>query len=198
VSILIEALSVVIRRDAIDSKYPGGWGAFRHVIPNEQWCADDYLVRVGFMHPGDVRVFVTELEANGLVFNRNGTSVDIAVIDQSTKKSTVPTPWLRGGEVHIPDGGMVTCCELVGAPQQNLSVPAMWNYASSLSASYARSPVGAVDEWELVNRDEGVHTYRHRQTGVLRYVPVLPRRWMRMSLPTQVLQIWKLRWLARA
>jgi len=46
VAILIEAISVVIKRSVIDNKFPGGWEAFAEDCPNQTLCADSALARV--------------------------------------------------------------------------------------------------------------------------------------------------------
>jgi hypothetical protein len=52
-AVLIEAISVVIRADTLLKKFPGGWGAFKLIVPNQTLCADNEIVRVGFMAPQD-------------------------------------------------------------------------------------------------------------------------------------------------
>ena len=60
-AVLVEALSVIVRRDAIVRKYRGGWQEFLQHVPNNTFCTDDELARVGFMHPKDVEAYVTHL-----------------------------------------------------------------------------------------------------------------------------------------
>ena len=57
-AILVEAISVVIKRSVIDQKFPGGWEAFVEDCPNRTLCADSALARVGFMTPVDVESYV--------------------------------------------------------------------------------------------------------------------------------------------
>lgn len=83
-AIFIEAISVIIRADALLDKYPGGWCAFERMVPNRTLCADNELVRVGFMTPQDVESFIKSLERVGLEFLRSGKAIDIAVVDQIT------------------------------------------------------------------------------------------------------------------
>jgi len=45
-SVLIEAISVLIKKSAIDSKWPGGWSSFVKQVPNQTLCYDALLVRV--------------------------------------------------------------------------------------------------------------------------------------------------------
>jgi hypothetical protein len=57
-SVLIEAISVVMRADELLKKFPGGWDAFKGIVPNQTLCADNEIVRVGFMTPQDVESFI--------------------------------------------------------------------------------------------------------------------------------------------
>ena len=56
-AVLVEGISVIVRRDAIESKYDGGWDTFVDNVPNATLCADDEIARVGFMGPADVEAF---------------------------------------------------------------------------------------------------------------------------------------------
>jgi hypothetical protein len=76
--VLIEAISVVIRRNEIEASYPGGWKSFAADAPNSTLCADSQLARVGFMQPSDVQAYVSELERSGLVYEEGGSAKDIA------------------------------------------------------------------------------------------------------------------------
>ena len=67
-AVLVEALSVIVRRDRIEEKYSGGWSAFKKSIPNATFCADDEIAAVAFMSPNDVQAYVNRLERKGLVF----------------------------------------------------------------------------------------------------------------------------------
>jgi len=50
-AVLVEAISVVVRRDAIDRSFGGGWRAFVSCVPNTTLSTDDQLARVGFTSP---------------------------------------------------------------------------------------------------------------------------------------------------
>ncbi|PKN10498.1 MAG: hypothetical protein CVU72_00990, partial [Deltaproteobacteria bacterium HGW-Deltaproteobacteria-7] len=80
--LLVEGISVIIKRDAIDKKYPGGWDGFVEDVPNKTLCEDDYIARVGFMTPLDVGEYITQLEGYGFQHMENGYAIDIVVVDQ--------------------------------------------------------------------------------------------------------------------
>ncbi len=81
-AVLIEAISVVVRADSLLKSFNGNWEAFKEIVPNQTLCADNEIVRVGFMTPTDVESFINKLEKHGLVFIGNGESLDTCVVDQ--------------------------------------------------------------------------------------------------------------------
>ena len=92
-AVLVEAISVIVRRDAINRSYDGGWAGFLSHVPNNTLCADHELARVGFTDPKTVEHFINDLRRHGPVFLSNGKSIDIAVLDQQ-RGPTEPCDWL--------------------------------------------------------------------------------------------------------
>lgn len=120
-SILIEAISVIVRNEALASRYPGGVGGYAADCPNHTFCSDGRLARVGFLSPRDVRFFVEMLEFHGLVGQHGAASIDIAVVDQNQG----PDPcclWLDFG--HLPNG--TAHCWPAGEEAGRLAVPHGW------------------------------------------------------------------------
>lgn len=95
-AVLAEAISVIVRRDSIERRLPGGWSAFVRSVPNATLCDDGIIARVGFMDPRDVGRYIDWLERKGLVFVRDGKTIDLAVVDQFTGP-TAPCEWLEFG-----------------------------------------------------------------------------------------------------
>ena len=81
-AVLIEGISVVIRADSLLAKFPGGWETFKTIVSNKTLCADNELIRVGFMTPDDVEPFIIKLEKAGLQFLKEEEAIDIVVADQ--------------------------------------------------------------------------------------------------------------------
>lgn len=146
-AVLVEAISVIVRRDAINKRFTGGWRGFLNTVPNNTLCADDDLARVGFMSPPDVEEFVRHLERAGLVFTSNGKALDIAVVDQM-RGPTVPAEWLEFAHLALSgNGGQVAACWLFEGPRiaagthmsakgGSLATPEGWTYEDSLSANF--------------------------------------------------------------
>lgn len=162
--VLVEAISVIVRRKRIDAVYPGGWPAFVHDCPNSTLCADDDLARVGFMAPDDVKRFCLGLERAGLTFVKDQQAIDLAVVDQFTGPTT-GCDWLDFGHTDSDDIRVVSC-RLVGSPDALIALPAGWRYESSLSKSSVFVPRGAAgSDLALIRREGATEVYLHRATG---------------------------------
>ena len=85
-AVIGECISVITRLSTIDTKFPGGLTNFRSCVPNQTYCNDGSLVRVGFMTPADASVWTRYLEDSGLIFIRKidgeYCAIEIVVVDQ--------------------------------------------------------------------------------------------------------------------
>jgi hypothetical protein len=104
-AVLVEGISVLVRKDSIASKMTGGNARFRLLIPNSTFCEDDQLARVGFLIPAEVESFIDELKNVGLTFMEDGKAVDIMVCDQQ-RGPTIDCDWLEFCHLTI-EGGKV-------------------------------------------------------------------------------------------
>jgi len=98
-AVLVEAISVIVRREAVEARFVGGIPEFLRAVPNRTACNDNDLIRVGFMDTSDADAYVTSLVAAGLVFRRDDTTMDIAVVIQK-KGPTLASPWLEYQDVE--------------------------------------------------------------------------------------------------
>lgn len=167
-AVLIEAISVVIRRAAIDDRYPGGWPAFCESVPNNSLCADDDLLRVGFMTPPDVRAFIEHLIDRGLRYLEEGTAIDLVLVDQ-LHGFAAPCEWahlcrLRSG---IEREFAVSACQAAGRDFDSLATPGGWQYEGSISQSFVFVPHGHFDRVMRRVRceDDGTEVYNSALTG---------------------------------
>jgi hypothetical protein len=166
-AVLIEAISVVVRRDRIAVRYAGGWEAFEHDVPNGTLCADDDLARVGFMSPPDAKAFIAALEEEGLRFLVDGIAEDVAVVDQQQGPLN-PCRWLTFGKRTLEGGGTVaTCWHTEGTgPAAPLATPAGWEFEGSLSQQFHFVPAERMEEHvHLLRRDAGQDVYLDLTTG---------------------------------
>ncbi|MFO1037625.1 MAG: hypothetical protein U1E45_12315 [Geminicoccaceae bacterium] len=166
-AVLVEAISVVIRIDALLPAFGGALDAFRAEVPNDTLCADRELARVGFMVPDDTRQFVERLAGRGLVYLADGKARDLVVVDQQ-RGPAVACDWIEFGHVAM-DGDpsrRVACCRLAGSKQTTLATPPGWSFERSLSSSFGFSPTAAVPQsLDFLRHERGFDVYRSRLTG---------------------------------
>jgi hypothetical protein len=105
-AVLIEAISVVIRCEAIVKKFMGGVEAFMASLPNKTLCSDGELACVNFMVPTDVQAYVEYLTKNRLTYKQSDESVDIVVVDQQLGMTTVCS-WYFWGQSRLSDAGEI-------------------------------------------------------------------------------------------
>jgi hypothetical protein len=125
-AVLLEAISVIVRIEAIQEHYPGSWDAFRDAAPNQTLCADSQLARIGFMSRVDVESFIKELEKYGLIYMDDGVCVDIAVADQQ-RGFAIKCDWAQCGSVSI-DGNNIKACQAIEDDSFQLMTPDGWQY----------------------------------------------------------------------
>jgi len=165
-AVLVEGISVIVRRKSIEDKYPGGWKRFVENVPNASLCADDEIARVGFMNPQDVQGFVQHLKKNNLIFIDNEKAIDIAVAEQ-LGGLTVPCNWLVFGHVSLSESGFrIAACRFTGSNLTVIITPENWKYEESLSNTYIFAPSEDVDETlKFLRHENGLDVYLNLVTG---------------------------------
>lgn len=177
-AVLVEAISVIVRRDSINLRFPGDWQAFESSVPNATLCADKQIVRVGFMTPNDVQNFVTYLEDQGLTFLAEEKAVDLAVVDQQ-RGITTPCDWLEFGELPFGNTGeKVSACWFFEGKRiygkglyfqdssMDLCVSLAWKFEGSLSQRTTFIESSEVEKRLILLRSEdGVDVYLDTQSG---------------------------------
>lgn len=151
-AVLAEAISVIVRKDAVAARLPGGEARFLELVPNRTLCDDQDLYRVGFLSPEETARFTDALQDAGLIFLGDDTcAVDLAVVDQQHGPTTACT-WLGFGRADPQGAGQwVSLCWLRaadGAPAdlagalaaQPLATPSGWRYETSLSRQFSFTP----------------------------------------------------------
>ena len=171
-AVLIEGISVIIRVDSLLAAFDNGWNSFRNEVPNRTMCADDELVRVGFMIPDDAERYVKDLEARSLRYLVDGISQDIVVVDQLSGP-VVRCDWIEFGHVNI--GGnptkRVAACRLHGSSQYQIVTPEGWRFEDSLSSEHGFAPTEHIDRsLEFLRSEDGRDVYLNALTGKEVYI----------------------------
>lgn len=137
-AVLVEGISVIVKRERIDDAYPGGWSGFVSDCPNRTLCADRNLARVGFMDQSIADGFVLDLLGRGLAFE------DFALVDQVVG-AMGDTGWLEVGTVVLDGRNRVGVARLKGDDEKQLALPDGWSYERSLTSKfgYQRLVVGS-------------------------------------------------------
>ncbi len=78
-AVLIEGLNVIVRCETASRLYPDGVQGMARDCPNNTFCTDGSLARIGFMSIADARRFIANLEGYGLTYSVNGECMDIAL-----------------------------------------------------------------------------------------------------------------------
>jgi hypothetical protein len=169
-AVLIEAISVVVRREGIENRFHGGTPVFERAIPTAASCHDDQLFCVGFMDSSDANAYVTTLEAAGLIYEQNGSAADISVVDQRNGPA-LPSPWLEFRNVEF-NGMKLNLCWAAGSTPRKVSAPPNWKYEGSLSATGGGfMPLSAIGErMKFLRRQDNVDVYLDLQTNKEIYV----------------------------
>lgn len=97
-TILIEAISVVVRCDSLERLGPEASDHFYSSIPNQTYYSDARLARVGFMDEHDALGFIAFLKSLGLVHLQDDESHDFAIVLQGQRDSS-RCDWLERFEI---------------------------------------------------------------------------------------------------
>ena len=131
-SVLVEAVCVIIQRKRLDQTYPGGTDAFlahsdRRSAEHRYVCMDDHLVCLSYFSPDAADRGIVPLIREGLTETDDDGFVDFAVVDQRYGPS-LPCAWLSWS--RDPSG--YGCAWLAGELPGELSAPEGWTVSSSL------------------------------------------------------------------
>lgn len=142
-SVLIEALTLVVRKEQLDMRYPGGSTAFLEATlrlespPRFVCCGDSHLVNLSFSDPDHLEPAAELLREQGFIDVDDGVVVDMAYVDQRYGPS-MPCSWLEWK--RHPDG-----FTYAGSPARSRatwrrttsgppSAPAVWSAATSATS----------------------------------------------------------------
>lgn len=166
-AVLVEGFSVVVRKEAIEHKFPGGMDAYVRQRLNETYCADERLCRVSFTVGADASAYVRQLVAAGLEGPAEGPSPDLAIaIDFSGH--LIPCDWLEL-EVrwHSIDGDTwgVMVAKLPGERVTSFAAPGNWRPGTLKTISEDESAQYEVVKIDQLDEGGIIETIRHRETG---------------------------------
>lgn len=187
-AVLTEALSVIIKDSSIKNKFIGGTREFFKTIPNNTYCSDGQIHRLGFMRPRDTEDYIFNLERNGLIFTLGDNCVDLAVVDM-LKGPTMSCKWLgfarqkffSGSKKYehsdeefsiswlLPESGVY------GIPVNNnwectISVPSKWTPDKAIYGTNFIPSERLNDSLIEVGNEKGLVKYFYAATGQFVYI----------------------------
>jgi hypothetical protein len=121
VSVLAEAISVVMSCSAVQRHYPGGLAALARDTPAGSFCSDGLLARAGFTSRGAAEFFAALMRASGLTQFVRGHAADYVLVDEQSGPLSACL-WLEFG--HDRNG--VALCWHAAARRGSLRVPEGW------------------------------------------------------------------------
>ena len=168
-----QTISVVVRNATIEAHFPGGMLAFARSCPNQTFCTDGTISRVGFMVQNDAQIFANRLAATGLAPSPTETASEIALVIQGQGFS-YPCDWLQLG---LFDG--YPAVWMAGTDRGTFFIPEL-ELNSSMAPPIREAELRESFEFIGLKANGKVEVYRHKTTGELRYVgrPFHPvRKW---------------------
>lgn len=173
-SVLVEAICVVVRRTSLNRKFPGGVDAFlsrassRLSSEHRYICSDESFVCLSYYTPDAADRGAAPLIEAGLTEIEGDEFVDFAMVDQQYGP-TLPCHWLAWS--RDPEG--FTCAWLAGELPGELSAPREWT--PEQSRRLARFDIRNIPDRAMKLADEnGVETWLDFMTG--RITMSMPRR----------------------
>jgi hypothetical protein len=166
-SILIEAVCLVVPRLVLDVSFPGGTDALlAHCIANENVryaIADAHLVSVSTLDPQSISPLVDQLIDLGIVGSEDGTRAGEFVFVDMLTGPALPCDWL-GITLH-PHG--FAFAELVGYPVCAFETPQGWTLLESWVLSRTDIRDGGPDAIMPLGISDGVETIVDLTSGRL-------------------------------
>lgn len=127
-AITIHFLTVVIRIDSIEKKYPGGLNAFMKCYTS--W-RDSNLIGIGFMSNGEAEEFIDKLTNIGFNYIVNDEYVDIAIVDM-IRGLFLPCKWLETSIINLNNKSVkVSTCWLKESTDKDIGVRLSKDYEPS-------------------------------------------------------------------
>lgn len=166
-AVLVEEISVVVRRDSIDTKFKGGWEAFLNAVQNITLCYDDDLVCFTLMDSRDLTPLVAMFQQGGLIFNQDDNFVDIAVVDEKDGPAC-STNWLQFMPDYFPIdnlGNTLSGCWFIRnpLPVYGVHMPAGWN-------QYSDIPLLMPEEWSYDKSFNKKHVLLEETSKILKFL----------------------------
>jgi len=160
-AIAIEAVTVVVKNEAIEHRYPGGAETFRSNIPNRTFCADESLSRCSFMVEADAEAFLKELGSLGL---RVEDGSDAVICDAFHQAMRPACDWLLMGAYQKS-----VIAWLAGEDVKTIVGPPGWDPENPKPLKFSTT-AEAAKRLKYLRSDGNVHAYWDKEDNVEVYI----------------------------
>ncbi|MDD2908092.1 MAG: DKNYY domain-containing protein [Candidatus Gracilibacteria bacterium] len=99
-AVLMEATNIIIRNSTIEEKYPGGLDEYIKNIPNDTFCSDGKITRIGFMVYDLSIEFIKVLEGYGFILEDESLSFKDICITRQSIGALHSCDWLICGKIE--------------------------------------------------------------------------------------------------
>lgn len=169
-SLVIEAIYLVVRVSTINQRLEGGLDAFRALCPNRTFVTDGELAGCGFMSIEALNHFAVRLVENGFSRDIDDLDADMMLVDMKDGLYGASS-WCVFERIPYPGrpGLTLATARLAGGSVEGFKAYEGWNPESNMNLDYQLSPPPSLEELEYLGEKNGVDAYRHKVTGKLYY-----------------------------
>jgi hypothetical protein len=169
-SVLIEGISVVVKKITLEEKYRGGLEQYIEDCPNSMFCADEHLTTVAFQIEDDAFRWIRCLELQGLVFIQKGVFEEIALVEKYRgpyrKCEWLKFQRIRAHTFNFIVDTKIAICRLKGTQFGDLAFFPDWNLEDSLRMRVRYIPLEEASErLEFIGHKDDVDTLLDKKTG---------------------------------
>lgn len=169
IAVIAESYVVVVRKEVVDTRWPGGEAAFARAAPGGTYCCDGHLCTVCFMVLPDAQLWIQQLVQAGFEAPTTDVADELTLFD-TRQGHHYPASWLCDAAIELQRHDQ----------QGTAAVRILWLGGQLPSPLFAHGgyKVGATSwvsqeemaEYVLVEEVAGVAKYVHPVTGDTRYV----------------------------
>lgn len=163
-AVFVDGTNIIVRVDALERIYPGGLNGLERDCPNQTFCTDGYIARIGFMADLDASRFINYLVDQGLTHKMASQCIDLTIFS-AIEGVEEGCDWLnvshdqRGFDFAWHAGNLPG--EIV-APE----IVDMDNYKEPLTFY---SPEDIAEHLEFIREDGAVRVFRDKRDGKILY-----------------------------
>lgn len=165
-AVLIEDVTLVVRRERLAQRWPGGVGGFACEHPEGAFADDGRLVAFTPCAPSALYGLCVALESCGLSLS-GPQEVEVAAVHQ-LDGAFAWCPWLELARREPAPGQPVLVAREAGDARVGLAAPAGWSWERSRSRAAGTAALPATDRpLRYLGREGSEAVYRDRFTGEL-------------------------------